>query len=569
MLRVKIFTLYPDLFPGPLNIGLYKKARENHIWSLDIINIRDYALDKHKTVDDKPYGGGSGMVMRPDVLSNAVDKNINFSKEKTIYLSPKGKVFNQNIAKKMSKEKNINIICGHFEGIDQRLLDAREIEEISLGDYVLSGGETASFVFLDSILRLLPNVLGNKESLIEESFEKGLLEHPHYTKPEKWEKKRPPDVLLSGDHAKINDWRLSQSEDITRRQRPDLWKKYLEKKMKNIEEINKQAVKKIIEARKIPEFAPGDTIKVGVKILEGKRERVQYYEGVCIAKKNRDINSSFTVRKISFGEGVERTFALYSPILSSIKVVRSGKVRRAKLYYLRDRKGKSARIAEKIKKKIGIDVSIKNETQQDLTQTESPKKSEVKAKTDELAEKNLNLKSQKIKNNQNFMSKTLYDKIWEDHLVHQQEDGTSLLYVDRHLVHEVTSPQAFEGLRIQNRKVRRPELTLAVPDHNVPTTDRSKGIDDKESRIQVETLRKNCKDFGVRLFDVNDKRQGIVHIIGPEQGFTQPGNIIVCGDSHTATHGAFGALAFGIGTSEVEHVLATQTLIQKNRKILE
>ena len=230
MLRVKIFTLYPDLFPGPLDIGLYKKARENHIWSLDIINIRDYALDKHKTVDDKPYGGGSGMVMRPDVLSNAIDTNINFSKEKTIYLSPKGKVFNQKIAKKMSKEKNINIICGHFEGIDQRLLDAREIEEISLGDYVLSGGETASFVFLDSILRLLPNVLGNKRSLIEESFEKGLLEHPHYTKPEKWEQKRPPEVLLSGDHAKINDWRLSQSEDITRRQRPDLWKKYLEKK---------------------------------------------------------------------------------------------------------------------------------------------------------------------------------------------------------------------------------------------------------------------------------------------------------------------------------------------------
>ena len=166
------------------------------------------------------------------------------------------------------------------------------------------------------------------------------------------------------------------------------------------------------------------------------------------------------------------------------------------------------------------------------------------------------------------MSKTLYDKIWENHLVHEQDDETSLIYVDRHLVHEVTSPQAFEGLRLQNRKVRRPELTLAVPDHNVPTTDRSKGIDDKESRIQVETLRKNCKEFGVQLFDVNDKRQGIVHIIGPEQGFTQPGTVIVCGDSHTATHGAFGALAFGIGTSEVEHVLATQTLIQKKSKNL-
>ncbi len=166
------------------------------------------------------------------------------------------------------------------------------------------------------------------------------------------------------------------------------------------------------------------------------------------------------------------------------------------------------------------------------------------------------------------MQKTLYDKIWEDHLVHKQNDGTSLIYVDRHLVHEVTSPQAFEGLRLQKRKVRRPELTLAVPDHNVPTTDRSKGIDDSESKIQVDTLRKNCKEFGVELFDVNDKRQGIVHIIGPEQGFTQPGTVIVCGDSHTATHGAFGALAFGIGTSEVEHVLATQTLIQKKSKNL-
>jgi len=164
------------------------------------------------------------------------------------------------------------------------------------------------------------------------------------------------------------------------------------------------------------------------------------------------------------------------------------------------------------------------------------------------------------------MPKTLYDKIWEDHLVHQQSDGTSLLYVDRHLVHEVTSPQAFEGLRLQKRKVRKPKLTLAVADHNVPTTDRSKGISDQESKIQVDTLRNNCKEFEVPLFDMNDKRQGIVHIIGPEQGFTQPGTVIVCGDSHTATHGAFGALAFGIGTSEVEHVLATQTLIQKKSK---
>ena len=166
------------------------------------------------------------------------------------------------------------------------------------------------------------------------------------------------------------------------------------------------------------------------------------------------------------------------------------------------------------------------------------------------------------------MPQTLYDKIWNQHLVHQQDDGTSLLFVDRHLVHEVTSPQAFEGLRTSNRKVRQPSLTLAVADHNVPTTDRSKGIEDEASKIQVETLEKNCKEFGIKLFGMNDKRQGIVHIIGPEQGFTQPGTVIVCGDSHTATHGAFGALAFGIGTSEVEHVLATQTLVQKKSKNL-
>ena len=166
------------------------------------------------------------------------------------------------------------------------------------------------------------------------------------------------------------------------------------------------------------------------------------------------------------------------------------------------------------------------------------------------------------------MPQTLYEKIWNEHIVHEQSDGTTLLYVDRHLIHEVTSPQAFEGLRLAKRKVRKPNLTLAVADHNVPTSNRKKGINDLESKIQVETLENNCKEFNINLFDIKDKRQGIVHIIGPEQGFTQPGTVIVCGDSHTATHGAFGALAFGIGTSEVEHVLVTQTLLQKKSKNL-
>ncbi len=164
--------------------------------------------------------------------------------------------------------------------------------------------------------------------------------------------------------------------------------------------------------------------------------------------------------------------------------------------------------------------------------------------------------------------RTLFEKIWDAHVVDEQEDGTCLLYIDRHLVHEVTSPQAFEGLRQAGRRVRRPEATLAVPDHNVPTTDRSRGIADETSRIQVETLRRNCAEFGIELFEMNDPRQGIVHVIGPEEGFTLPGTTIVCGDSHTSTHGAFGALAFGIGTSEVEHVLATQTLLQKRPRTM-
>ena len=229
MYEVKIFTLYPEIFPGPLAGGIYGKAMDNGLWSLKTINIRDYAEDKHKTVDDTVFGGGSGMLMKPDVVAKSLDRNINKG-EKIFYLSPKGKKFNQNFANSLSKQNGINLICGHFEGIDDRLLSTRNIEEISIGDYVLSGGETAAFVILDSILRLIPGVLGNKDSVKNETFENSLLEYPQFTKPKVWEGKSVPDVLFSGDHAKIKSWRLSQSEDITRRQRPDLWEKYLKDK---------------------------------------------------------------------------------------------------------------------------------------------------------------------------------------------------------------------------------------------------------------------------------------------------------------------------------------------------
>ena len=225
MLNARIFTLYPELFPGYLGQGIFGKALSEKKWNLDTVNIRDYAFDKHKTVDDTTYGGGEGMLMKADVLATSIDKNVG-SGEKIIYLSPRGKLFNHQFAKKLAQEKTVNIICGHFEGVDERLLYTRNIEEISIGDFVLSGGEGASLIILDALLRFIPGILGNKNSAQYESFENGLLEYPQFTKPQIWEEKSVPDVLLSGDHAKIKDWRLSQSEAITRDRRPDLWQLY-------------------------------------------------------------------------------------------------------------------------------------------------------------------------------------------------------------------------------------------------------------------------------------------------------------------------------------------------------
>jgi tRNA (guanine37-N1)-methyltransferase len=219
--------LYPEFFPGLLDIGMYRRAREKKIWSLDVVNIRDFAMDKHGSVDDKPFGGGSGMLMRPDVVNNCIEKNQNDNP--IIYLSPKGDKLDTSLVKQFAQQAGINILCGHFEGVDQRVIEKNNIQEISIGDYVLSGGESAAIVVLDAILRTLPGVLGAEKSLDEETFNNNLLEYPQYTQPRNWEGITVPDVLLSGNHAEIKDWRLEQSRSITQRRRPDLWDKYNKK----------------------------------------------------------------------------------------------------------------------------------------------------------------------------------------------------------------------------------------------------------------------------------------------------------------------------------------------------
>lgn len=227
-MKVKILTTFPELFPGFLGASLTGKALDEGKWSLEIINIRDYAFDKHGSVDDTPSGGGAGMVMRADVLGATLDAN--YKGGRLLNMSPRGKSFNQAMAHSLAQEDEITIICSRFEGIDERVLEAYKAEDISIGDYILTGGEQAAMIILDAVVRLLPNVLGNSESLVAESFENLLLEHPQYTRPTEWQGRSIPDVLLSGHHKNIADWRHLQSEEITKQRRPDLWQKYLASK---------------------------------------------------------------------------------------------------------------------------------------------------------------------------------------------------------------------------------------------------------------------------------------------------------------------------------------------------
>ena len=224
--KANILTLYPDIYPGYLGYSLLGKALQKKIWELNIYNLRDFGEGKHKVVDDKPFGGGAGMIIKPDILGNAIEKTLikNHDQQKLVYLSPKGIPFKQVDAEKFSQSNGVSILCGHFEGIDQRIIDIYEIEEISMGDYVLTGGEVASFAFLDAIIRLLPGVLGNEISIKDESFSDNLLEYPQYTKPQEYKNIKVPDILLSGNHEKIAEWRREKSIEITEKNRPDLLK---------------------------------------------------------------------------------------------------------------------------------------------------------------------------------------------------------------------------------------------------------------------------------------------------------------------------------------------------------
>jgi len=228
MLNVKVLTIFPEMFPGFLGYSLTGKALEEKKWQIEAINIRDYALDKHKSVDDTPCGGGAGMIMRPDVLGRAIEDN--HQSGRIIYMSPRGVPLTQKLAHELASEENLTIICGRFEGIDERVIEAYDIEEVSIGDYILTGGEQASQILLDAVVRLLPGVLGNNESLEDESFENYLLEYPQYTRPIDWNGKKVPDVLLSGHHKNIQDWRKQQAIVTTERKRPDLFKIYLDSK---------------------------------------------------------------------------------------------------------------------------------------------------------------------------------------------------------------------------------------------------------------------------------------------------------------------------------------------------
>ena len=358
-MKFDVLTLFPEMFE-PLKQSIIKRAVEKNLIDINLINIRDFSEDKHNKVDDTPYGGGAGMLIKPDVVDRAYN-SIKSENAKVIYLTPQGKTLNQRIVRDLSKQEHLILLCGHYEGIDQRVLDKIVDEEISIGDYVLTGGELPAMVLIDSVSRYVDGVL-SEESTDEESFSNGLLEYPQYTRPEIFDNVKVPDVLISGHHENIRKWRRERSLENTFKKRPEM--------LENIELTEKEKVyRKIKEGgprimdiiksieheqlkNKIPDLRIGDTVRVHVKIKEGNRERIQVFEGIIIKKQGGGVNATFTVRRISYGVGVEKTFLVHSPNVEKVEVTRVGKARRAKLYYLRDRVGKAAKTKEKVGARI-------------------------------------------------------------------------------------------------------------------------------------------------------------------------------------------------------------------------
>ena len=370
-----VLTLFPEMFPGPLGISLLGKAlaagavvarcaRHPRSWHRPASHGGRHARGRRTRHGDARRRGDRRDRLRCERAGRPL-----------IYLSPRGTPLTQARVAELSAGPGAILLCGRFEGLDQRAIEARQIEEISLGDFVLAGGEIAAMALIEAVVRLIPGVLGDAASTAEESFSSGLLEYPQYTRPQIFAELPIPDVLNQGNHKEIAKWRQAEAERLTQSRRPDLWTLYEKRKRIGYTRASQSPTKcpetnemnllqtleaeqmKAVRAKAHPEFRAGDTLKVNVKVVEvsydekakqkRRRERLQAFEGVCIARQGAGLNESFTVRKISYGEGVERVFPVYSPLVDSVQVVRKGRVRRAKLYYLRGRTGKSARIAER------------------------------------------------------------------------------------------------------------------------------------------------------------------------------------------------------------------------------
>jgi len=393
MLRIDILTLFPEMFSGVLESSIIGKAREKGLVDFRLVNFREYSGNKHGSVDDYPYGGGGGMVLKPEPIFAAVEaleaatpREADEPPPRYVLMCPQGEPFTQRKAEELARERRLVFICGHYEGFDERIREHLATDEISIGDYVLTGGELPAMVVIDCVVRLLPGALGNEQSPLTDSFSTGLLEYPQYTRPYDFRGWKVPDILLSGHHEQIAAWRRRQALLRTLRRRPDLLEKaeLTEEERRWLEEMRRSGggsdgtgvrgaelnspgpcariesvvwkggspMNLIRELTKeqlradLPKFRPGDTLKVYVKVREGNRERIQMFEGVVIKRRGSGVSETFTVRKVSYGVGVERTFPLHSPKIEKIEVVRRGRVRRAKLYYLRKLSGKAARIEE-------------------------------------------------------------------------------------------------------------------------------------------------------------------------------------------------------------------------------